>query len=258
MKILRYETRTDSATFGWLLDNRVGAINGDPFGSYRRLETSLPLEYIKLLTPVLPSKIIAIKQNFVNPKSGNSQEDVPEFPQIFLKPPSSIIGQNSPLEIPPQSNKVSFSAEIAIVIGKRGRWIPLPKANDHIFGYTCCINFFAQDILDHHPTELTRSYGFDTFTVIGPWIETEYSTDDLLISSYINNQLLQLIPTHEMIFSIPQLVSFASSFMTLEPGDVLLTGGIPYAESVNINDTIRVEIGNLGSLQTLVTQGESL
>ena len=258
MKILRYETRTDSATFGWLLDNRVGAINGDPFGSFRRLEASLPIEHIKILTPVLPSKIVAIKQNFVKPINENPKEPVPEFPQIFLIPPSSIIGNNQQIEIPPQSNKVSFSVEIAAVIGKRGRWIPLPKAHDHIFGYTCCINFFAQDILDRHPTELTRSYGFDTFTVLGPWIDTEYSTDDLIISSYINNTLLQLIPTHEMIFSIAQLVSFASSFMTLEPGDVLLTGGVSYADSVNVDDTIRVEIGNLGSLQTLVTQGKSL
>jgi len=258
MKILRYKTRTESATFGWLLDDRVGAINGDPFGSYRRLEASLPIEHIKLLTPILPSKIIAIKQNFLKTQAENSQEPVPEFPQIFLKPSSSIIGNNRQIEIPPQSNKVSFSVEIAIVIGKKGRWVPLPKANDYIFGYTCCINFFAQDILDRHPAELTRSYGFDTFTVLGPWIDTEYSVDDLLISSYINDQLFQLIPTHEMIFSIPQLVSFASSFMTLVPGDVLLTGGVPYDGSVKIDDIIRVEIGNLGTLQTIVAQSKAI
>ena len=258
MKILRYETRTEAPTFGWLLENRVGAINGDPFGSYRRIEASLPIEQIKILPPVLPSKVIAIKQNYIQIQSENSQDLGPEFPQLFLLPTSSIIGNNGQVEIPPQSTKVSFSTEIAIVIGKKGRWIPLPNANDYIFGYTCCINFFTQDILDRHPEELTRSYGFDTFTILGPWIDTEYSTDDLLISSYVNDQLLQLIPTHEMIFTIPQLVSFASSFMTLEPGDVLLTGGVPYDGSVKIDDTIRVEIGNLGTLQTLVAQGKSI
>ena len=144
---------------------------------------------------------------------------------------------------------MSFSPELAIVIEKKGRWIPLADAMEFVFGYTCALNFFSQDILDRHPEEVTRAFGFDTFTPIGPWISTETLSQDLLLSSYINNKLIQLQSIHDMLFSIPQLISFASSFMTLEPGDVLLTGGIPYEGTVEEGDTIRIEVESLGTLE---------
>ena len=257
MKILRYQTRTEPETYGWILDARVGAINGDIFGIYRRLEASQPIEHVKILPPTRPSKIIAIRKNFLYNTPETGPESVPEFPQLFLKPPSSVSGTNQNITIPPQTETVTFSPELAIVIGKQARWVPLAEATNYIFGYTCALNFFSSDILDRHPEEVVRAYGFDTFTTLGPWIETDLLTDDLLITSYINDQLIQLQSLREMLFSIPQLISFASSFMTLEPGDILLSGGNPYPESIKPGDKIRVEIEALGTLQTIAKQAET-
>jgi 2-keto-4-pentenoate hydratase/2-oxohepta-3-ene-1,7-dioic acid hydratase in catechol pathway len=118
---------------------------------------------------------------------------------------------------------VEHEAELAVVIARRGRWIPLEKAKSYILGYTAANDVTARD-LQNRDGQWTRAKGFDTFCPIGPWIETELDPADVLMTCRVNDELRQMASTREMVFNIPQLIVYVSSFVTLEPGDVLLTG----------------------------------
>ncbi|NSW51603.1 MAG: fumarylacetoacetate hydrolase family protein [Anaerolineae bacterium] len=250
MKILRYSTRTDPISYGWLYQDQVGSINGDPFGSHRRLDALLPLSRVHLHPPMEPAKIVGLRQNYL---TGNVEQDsqLPEMPQIYLKPPNTLTEHKSSVEIPPQTNQLTFTSELGVVIGKKGRWISLDAVASHVFGYTCVLNFYAADlVLPDTSSNITRAYGFDGFCVVGPWIETEIDPDDLVIASYLNEKLIRMFTTHEMVFSINQAVAYISTIMTLTPGDLILTGGVPIPQQVlRPKDIAAVEIEGIGRLQ---------
>jgi 2-keto-4-pentenoate hydratase/2-oxohepta-3-ene-1,7-dioic acid hydratase in catechol pathway len=251
MKIVRYRTEEEESTYGWVQDDKVGAILGSPFDFYRRLETITSIQRTSLLPPLLPGKIIAIRDNYVH--HGIEDQAIPEIPIFFLKPTQSITGTKKAIIIPSQTIELVAQAELAVVIGKQGRWIPLDQAYNHIFGYTCAATFFARDmaILDGYAQY--RAYYFDTFTSLGPWIETELDPNDIVISTSNNKSLVHLTTTHEMLFSVPQLVAYLSSIMTLMPGDVILTGPTHPGIRVAPNDFLQIEIDGIGILENTVT-----
>lgn len=250
MRIARYQTKTEGPRFGWVLEDKIGPLEGSPFGEFRREEVNLNVEQVRLLAPVLPTKIICVGRNYVAHAKEQNVE-VPEVPLLFLKPPSSIIGTGDTILLPPQSQQVEHEAELVVVIGKRGRWIPPEKANDFIMGYTIGNDISARD-LQRRDNQWTRSKGFDTFCPLGPWIETDFDPADALITCHINGEMRQMGSTRDMVFRVNQLVAFASSVMTLEPGDVLFTGTPAGVSPLAPGDVVEVSIEGIGKLSNPV------
>lgn len=250
MKFLRFQTSDKQIHMGWLMDDRVGLIEGNLFGEYRRLETSYPLRTVKLLEPVLPSKIICLGRNY--PEHAREQgAEIPEVPMIFLKPPSAILPDGATIILPPQSHQVEHEAELVIVIGKRGRWINPENTGEYILGFTIGNDVTARD-LQHRDGQWTRGKGFDTFCPIGPWIETDLDAADVLITCKVNSELRQMSSTKEMVFTISQIVAFASSVMTLEPGDIIFTGTPAGVGTLSDGDIVEITIEGIGTLKNVV------
>jgi 2-keto-4-pentenoate hydratase/2-oxohepta-3-ene-1,7-dioic acid hydratase in catechol pathway len=257
MRFVRYQYRTDEPSYGWLLEDQLGNINGDLFGGeYRRMETSLQLAAVKLLAPALPQKIIAVGRNYVEHAKEQNAE-VPEYPLLFLKAPSAVIGPGDTILLPPQSQRVDYEAELAVVIGKKGRWVKAEEVLDHVFGYTIANDVTARD-LQNKDGQWTRSKGFDTFCPLGPWIETELDPADVLIYCRVNGQVRQMGSTRDMVFSVGQLIVFISSIMTLYPGDVILTGTPAGIGGLNAGDVVEVEIDGIGKMKNYVDVDQHL
>ena len=254
MKIIRYRTPRRKAGYGWLLENKVGPIKGDIFGSFQRGEAKTPLDKVELLAPVEPGKIICVARNYAA-HAAELNNSVPELPVLFFKPPSAVIGPGEAIILPPQAKQVEHEAELVVVIGKAGRWIEPDQAKEHILGYTIA-NDVTDRIFQREDLLWTRGKGFDTFAPIGPWIETDFNTADAIISCRVNGDLRQMASTREMVFLVEQLIAFASSFMTLMPGDVLLTGTPEGVSKLEAGDTVEIEIEGIGKLTNPVILSE--
>ncbi len=246
MKFLRFSTPDLSPRYGWLYEDKIGQIDGDPFTAYRRLEPDIPVDTVKILPPTQPGKIVCVGRNYAaHAKELNNE--IGDIPVIFFKPTSSLIGLGDPIILPPQSQQVHHEAELAVVIGKRGRWIQPEDVSEHIFGYTVANDVTARD-LQRSDSQWTRAKGFDTFCPLGPWIETDFDPSDALITCHLGEELRQMASTRDMVFSIPQLVVFISSVMTLEPGDVILTGTPSGVGDLRSGLTVSITIEGLGTL----------
>lgn len=252
MKILRYLTEQNEPIYGWMDKNQVGSIVGSPFDNFRRMEVATPLAHVNMLTPVTPGKIMAITNNYQANEEAQSPGTDSQLPVFFLKPTQSVVGHHGFIFYPAQTSEMIFQAELAVVIGKTSRWVSLANASSTIFGYTCAATFFARDLLRKDGDFPARAYGFDTFTALGPWIETEMDPNDVVISASLNRSLVQLTTSHEMNFTIAQLIAYLSSIMTLSPGDVILTGPIAAGVPVKIGDRVQVEVEGLGTLDNFI------
>jgi 2-keto-4-pentenoate hydratase/2-oxohepta-3-ene-1,7-dioic acid hydratase in catechol pathway len=245
MKFVRYLYQGE-AHWGWHYEGKTGLLAGDIFGHHRRLEANLPNNEIQYLAPVLPSKIVCVGRNYRAHIEEHNAE-TPKMPLIFLKPPSSIIGNHDPIKLPPQSNVVEHEAELGVVIGRKGRWIEPEKAMDYVFGYTICNDVTARD-LQRSDDQWTRAKGFDTFCPVGPYITTNFDASDALIICKVNDQVRQMASTRDMIFPLEQIIAFISSFMTLEPGDLILTGTPGGVGLLQPGDKVEIQIDGLGCL----------
>lgn len=254
MRFIRYVYKGEVPQIGWILGEPpeavVGLIDGTIFQEFRRMEANIPLETVRLLAPIQPSKIICVGRNFAA-HAKEHQAEVPEIPLMFLKPPSSIIGPGEPILLPPQSQQVEHEAELVIVIGKRGRWIPSEQALDYVLGYTIGNDVTARD-LQYRDGQWTRGKGFDTFCPVGPWIETEFDPADNVITCHVNEEMRQMASTRDMVFGVRQLISFASSVMTLLPGDLIFTGTPSGVGPLSPGDEVHVTIEGLGTLSNPV------
>lgn len=252
MRFVRYSVGQAPARFGWVFQDHVGALEGSPFGEYRRLEAGMPLDQVKLHSPVEPGKIIAVGRNYAE-HAKERGVDVPEIPLIFLKPPSTVIGMGDSIILPPQSQQVDHEAELAVIIGKTGRWIPAEEALSHVVGYTIANDVTARD-LQKRDGQWTRGKGFDTFCPLGPWIDTDLNPADALIACRVNGEMRQMGSTREMVFTVQQLIAFISSVMTLQPGDVILTGTPAGIGPLHEGDVVEVEIEGIGLLRNPVAK----
>jgi 2-keto-4-pentenoate hydratase/2-oxohepta-3-ene-1,7-dioic acid hydratase in catechol pathway len=252
MQIIRYSHKRSDPQYGWIHENLVGLLSEPPFGAYRRLEAMIPLEEVKLLAPVQPSKIIAIGRNY--PEHAKEHDvEIPEVPMIFLKPPSAVIGPGSHIILPPQSAQVEHESELGIVISRKGRWIEQEAVKDYILGCTIVNDVTARD-LQRRDGQWSRAKGFDTFCPVGPWIETDLDPSDILITCRVNNEIRQMSSTREMVFNISQLIIYISSVMTLEPGDLILTGTPAGVGTLKDGDSVEVEIEGIGKLSNPVKE----
>jgi len=250
MRIVRYQQKNEPPQAGWLLDEKVGPIDGNPFGEYRRLKAEIPLENVRLLAPSQPSKIICVGRNYAEHAREHDAE-VPKVPLIFLKPPSSIINPGETILLPPQSKQVEHEAELVVVIGKRGRHITTEKAREYIMGFTIGNDVTARD-LQKSDGQWTRAKGFDTFCCFGPWIDTDFDPSDALVTCRVSGQPRQMASTRDMVFSVNTLIAFVSSVMTLEPGDLLFTGTPAGVGLLKDGDEVVCEIEGLGKLSNPV------
>jgi 2-keto-4-pentenoate hydratase/2-oxohepta-3-ene-1,7-dioic acid hydratase in catechol pathway len=256
MRIIRYSHGKDFPRFGWIYEGNVGPLEGSPFSEYRRLEATLSQDEVRLLPPVEPSKIICVGRNYVA-HAKEHDADVPTIPLIFLKPPSSVVGQGETVVLPPQSKQVEHEAELAVVIGKRGRWIQPENALEYVLGYTAANDVTARD-LQRSDGQWTRGKGFDTFCPLGPWIETDFDPADAMITCHVNGEMRQMASTRDMVFNVRQLIAFSSSVMTLLPGDLLLTGTPAGVSPLQNGDVVEVTIEGIGKLSNPVKVEKNL
>ncbi|AMM54976.1 fumarylacetoacetate hydrolase family protein [Pyrococcus kukulkanii] len=211
---------------------------------------------------VRPTKIIALAKNYTE-HAKEMNDEPPERPIFFLKPPSALIGPDSTIVLPRMSERVDHEVELAVIIGKRARKVPAERAFDYILGYTILLDITARDLQDEarklgHPWTLCK--GFDTFAPIGPRIvdKKELDPSDLEIGLKVNGKIRQLGRTSQMIFKIPELIEYISSVMTLEPGDIIATGTPPGVGPLRHGDKIEAWIEGIGVLREDVIAEDSI
>jgi 2-keto-4-pentenoate hydratase/2-oxohepta-3-ene-1,7-dioic acid hydratase in catechol pathway len=254
MRIVRYQLKNEPPCYGWILEDKVGAIQGDIFGDYRRLEADAPLASVHLLAPAQPSKILCIGRNYIEHAKEQNAE-VTQVPLIFLKPPSAIINPGDTILLPQQSQQVEHEGELVVVIGKRCRNVTTDEAQGTIFGYTIGNDVTARD-LQYSDGQWTRGKGFDTFCPFGPWIDTDFDPSDALITTKVGGQPRQMGSTRDMVFNVNTLIAFITSVMTLEPGDLIFTGTPSGVGPLTPGDVVEVEIEGLGKLSNPVAAGK--
>ncbi|GAA3284962.1 fumarylacetoacetate hydrolase family protein [Dactylosporangium vinaceum] len=229
----------------------VAEIDGHPFGEIKFTGQRWAVADVRLLSPILPSKVVCVGRNYAD-HAAELGNDVPKEPLLFLKPSTSIIGPNDAIRLPPQSQQVEHEAELAVIIGVTGaRRVDRAGAAAAIFGYTCANDVTARD-LQRKDVQFTRAKSFDSFCPIGPWIVTGVDVSDVEVRCEVNDEVRQLGRTKDMVFDVPTLVSYVSHVMTLLPGDVILTG-TPAGVSRMVNgDEVVVSIEGVGALSNKV------
>ena len=233
-------------------DEIVASVVGDPlYAGVELTGEQVPLVDVRLLAPVIPrSKVVCIGRNYV----AHAEElghDVPEEPLVFLKPNTSVVGPGDPIVYPRQSTNVHFEGELGIVIGRICRDVPPERVPDVIYGYTVGNDVTARD-LQETDDQWARAKGFDSFCPLGPWIETDLDPSGLSVRTELNGELKQDGTTALMIFDVPTVVSYITSFMTLLPGDVVLTGTPAGVGPMQVGDDVSVTVEGIGTLTNKV------
>lgn len=224
----------------------VASISEHPFGPISFTGARWALEDVRLVAPILPSKVVCIGKNYAD----HIQEmggDAPAAPVIFLKPSTAVVGHGDPIRIPAEAGEVHHEAELAAVIGRPLRNVDADTARAGILGYTC-----ANDVTDRTAQkddgQWTRAKGYDSYCPLGPWIETVLDPSDLRVSAGVNGVLKQDGRTSQMIHDVGAVVAFMSHVMTLLPGDVVLTGTPAGVGPIVPGDSVSVEIQGIGAL----------
>ncbi len=237
-------------------DSRVVALAGDPlYVGVQLTDRELALSEVRLLAPVLPrSKVVGIGRNYAA-HAAEMGGEVPSEPLMFLKPNTSVVGPGDPVFYPRQSSEVHYEGELAVVIGRICRDVPVERVRDVVYGYTVGNDVTARD-LQRGDGQFTRAKGFDSFCPLGPWIETGgeggFDTSDLSVTTHLNGELVQDGTTQDMIFDVPTLVAHVSAVMTLLPGDVILTGTPDGVGPMQVGDEVEVTVSGIGSLTNRV------
>jgi len=236
----------DEIFYAKVVDGEVFRLIGDVFGSPSFEKKPTKLKGVRTLTPVAPSKIIAVGLNYAD-HARESNKPLPKEPLFWLKASTSLLADGGTIELPFPNHRTDFEAELAVVIGRRIRNVTPAAAPRYLFGYTS-----AQDISDrtihNGESQWTRAKSFDTFTPLGPFVETKIDPHELNIQLFQNGQLRQNGHTSQLIFNCFQLVSFVSNHMTLLPGDIILTGTPSGVGAIKSGDRLEVRIQGLSPL----------
>lgn len=232
--------------YGVITGDKIELITGLPWPDISDPVAALNLADVKILAPVIPSKVVCVGKNYADHAKEMGGE-VPAEPVIFIKPNTTVIGEGDYIVLPPQSVNVHHEAELAIVIGALAKNVEVDRADEVIFGYTCANDVTARD-LQNSDGQWTRSKSFDTFCPLGPWIETDLDPQDLAISCSVNGELRQDGNTSDLVRSAREMVSWISHMMTLLPGDVILTGTPAGVSQIVNGDSVTVTIADIGTL----------
>jgi 2-keto-4-pentenoate hydratase/2-oxohepta-3-ene-1,7-dioic acid hydratase in catechol pathway len=257
MRFLRYQSPVGPAYAVVDAQGSVRSLEGSPFGEHRLGSNVGALADLHLLPPVEPPTVICVGMNYAD-HVAESHAKMPEFPLYFLKPRTALVGHRQPIVYPKGSSVVHYEAELTVVIGRRGRYIPESESLDYVLGYTCGNDVSARDWQRKEMAEgfLMHGKGFDTFAPLGPVVDTDIDGSDLAIELRLNGEVKQKSRTSQLIFNVPRLVSDLSQFMTLEPGDVILTGTTSGVGPVKPGDQVEVAIEGIGVLSNPVVGEE--
>jgi 2-keto-4-pentenoate hydratase/2-oxohepta-3-ene-1,7-dioic acid hydratase in catechol pathway len=234
----------------------VAEISGHPFGpspaDVKLTGARYPVADVRLLAPILPSKVVAIGRNYLEHARELGNEP-PAEPLIFLKPSTTVVGPGDAIVRPQHlCERVDFEGELAIVFGRLCRDVPPARVPEVIFGYTCANDVTARD-LQARDGQWTRAKGFDTFCPLGPWIETDLDPSDVQLTTTVNGEVKQDSRTSLLIHDIARLVSYVTAVMTILPGDVLLTGTPAGVGPLAAGDSVSVQVEGIGTLTNRVT-----
>jgi len=250
MQFVRFE-HEGAVSFGIVKEENVVLLNGSPLDTYEETEVSHPLDKLKLLPPAVPTKIVCIGMNYRE----HIQEigaAVPEKPMFFLKPPSSLIGHEDAIIIPRGAERVDYEGELALVIKDKMKDVPEDEALSHVVGYSCFNDVTERALAMKGMVNLTLAKGFDTFSVLGPYLVMDIDPNSLEINTYLNGSLMQHDNTSNCVFSAQQILSYLSRCMTLYPGDIVATGTPTGISPMKPGDTIVVEVEGIGMLRNTV------
>jgi 2-keto-4-pentenoate hydratase/2-oxohepta-3-ene-1,7-dioic acid hydratase in catechol pathway len=256
VRIARFTTG-DGASFGVVEGDddtalTVRRIDGHPFAPFQVVGDPVPLADVRLLAPVLPSKVVAIGRNYAEhvQEMGN-EVDLAEPPIVFLKPSTSVVGPGDSVQYPVGvSEQVDYEGELAVVIARLCREVPPARVKDVVLGFTCANDVTARD-LQRSESQWGRAKGFDTFCPIGPWVETDLTetlAGDLAVTTTVNGELRQAGRTSQMIHGVAELIAHVTQAMTLLPGDVILTGTPAGVGPLHVGDEVAVTIEGVGTL----------
>ncbi len=249
MKIARFEHK-GKVVWGSLRENVLYVLTGDIFAGASETKEKLPLKDVKLLPPILPPKIVGIGLNY-KLHIKESPFDPPEVPMMFLKAPTSVIGPLDTIVLP-DSNKVDYEGELGVVIGKKAKNVRESEALSYLLGCSIVNDVSARDY-HQQDKSFARSKGVDTFCPFGPFIVTGLNPDNLKIETRLNGKTVQSSNTSDLLFNVPQLISFASKYMTLLPGDLIATGTPSGIGPMKKGDVVEVEIEGIGILKNFVS-----
>jgi 2-keto-4-pentenoate hydratase/2-oxohepta-3-ene-1,7-dioic acid hydratase in catechol pathway len=247
----------DGPRWGVVVGDHVHVLGGDPFGDWEARGRLGPLGTAQLLAPTVPTKVVCVGLNYAD-HADESGTEVPAEPLLFLKPPSAVLGPGAPIVLPSQSERVDYEAELALVIGRAEgrpcRNVEPAEAWQHVVGVTCGNDVTARD-LQARDSQWTRVKGFDTFCPLGPWLVTglgESEAADLEIACLVNGEVRQRATASDMVFSPAELIAYVSGIMTLEPGDVVMTGTPEGVGPLAPGDVVEIQVEGVGTLRNPV------
>ncbi|WP_221566935.1 fumarylacetoacetate hydrolase family protein [Alkalihalobacillus sp. TS-13] len=247
MKFARFKYK-EQVYFGVVTEDECKVIEGDLFDSWDYTGETVAKDDVEFLAPVTPNKIIGIGANYVGKKE-ELPSSPPDMPVFFFKPDSSVTGPDTEVIVPESIDEIKFESELAVVIGKKMKNVAKEEVIDHIFGYTIGNDVTAPQFF-HENGHWTLGKAFDTFTPIGPVIETELDPDKIHVKAVVNGEEKQNSPTDLMIVPLREMVAYLSNVMTLQLGDVILTGSPLGAHFVKGGDVVECKIDEIGSLKS--------
>ncbi|MDY7016508.1 MAG: fumarylacetoacetate hydrolase family protein [Cyanobacteriota bacterium] len=253
-RYVRVKTLQGQIYYGLLQLNRtVSVLDAPPWLGGQATKMTLEAGEYHLLAPCAPSKIIAVGKNYAN-HAAEMGTPVPKEPLLFLKPPTTVIADSQPIHYPPQSQRVDYEGELAVVMGDRARNCTIEEAQRKIWGYTIANDVTARD-LQRQDSQWTRAKGFDTFCPLGPWIVREL-TAAARLQTFLNEESKprQSVSLDEMVFSPDFLVAYISAILTLLPGDIILTGTPEGIGPMQKGDRVSIEIEGIGMLENPILE----
>lgn len=258
MRFARFR-RPGGISYGIVQGDAVEEISTTPFLPYERTGVVHKVDAVRLLAPCLPSKVVAIGLNYgahVSEVGGGrgDPDSAPAVPMFFFKPSTAVVGPGDVVVRPPGCRQLDYEGELAVVIGSVARAVPVEGWRDVVLGYCCGIDATARD-LQARDSQWGRAKGFDTSCPLGPWIETAVDGSDVGLQTTVNGELRQDARTSSMLFGIGELVAFVTSYVTLLPGDVVLTGTPAGVGSLRAGDRVEVTIEGIGTLSVGVRDG---
>jgi 2-keto-4-pentenoate hydratase/2-oxohepta-3-ene-1,7-dioic acid hydratase in catechol pathway len=255
-RYVRVQTPQMETLYGLLQLNRtVQLLDAAPWLQGQLTQQELQPDQYRILSPCTPSKIVAVGKNYAA-HAAEMHSSLPKEPLLFLKPPTTVVAHHEQIHYPPQSSRVDYEGELALVIGAPCVDCTPEQALQKIWGYTIANDVTARD-LQQQDTQWTRAKGFDTFSPLGPWIVREVSAGARL-QTFLNDQLVQSASLEEMVFAPEVVVAYVSQIMTLLPGDVILTGTPSGIGPMQIGDSVRVEIEGIGCLENSIAARPTL
>lgn len=252
MRLVRFRHGTRIST-GSMEGEFARPLRGTFFDNPVPTGEEIPLDGVRLLSPVLPSKVVCVGRNYLE-HAVEMGGEIPEEPVIFLKPSTAVIGPDDPIPYPSASRRVDHEGELAVVMGRLARNVRSAEAGRYILGYTCGNDVTARD-LQGRDGQWTRGKGFDGFCPLGPWIETEFDPSDAAVECRVNGETRQAARTSQLAFGPATLVEFVSAVMTLLPGDVIMTGTPAGVGPLSVGDRVEVEVEGIGVLSNEVARG---